>query len=447
MPNAPDGHRDVLDALFNPRDAEEMKNSIRYHLLSVQGRDPERSGLGDIYKALALTMRDSLVEKWITTQREYYTAKKKRVYYLSLEFLVGRSLANAMLNLDCWETAEKALQELGYEPGGDPRQGGGRGARQRRPGPACGLLHGLHGHHEDPGLRLRHPLRIRHVLPEDHQRLPGREPGQLAALRQSVGVRAAHAPLPGQLLRPGHHQARRPGPYPLANGWTPRWSWPWPDDMLVPGYRNDNVVNMRLWTAKASREFDLSYFNQGDYVGAVQTKVQSETISKVLYPSDKVHAGQELRLKQQYFFVAATFQDIFRRYTSTTQTFNDFRNQVAIQLNDTHPAIAIPELMRLLLDEHGLGWDEAWDICVRTFAYTNHTLLPEALEKWPVDLLGRVLPRHLQIIYEINQRFLDEVRTRYPRDEHKAPGSCRSSRRARRKGCAWPTWPSSAATR
>ena len=187
-----------------------------------------------------------------------------------------------------------------------------------------------------------------------------------------------------------------------------------PCDILVPGYKNDHIINMRLWTAKASSELDLTHFGEGDYIGAVQNKVSSETISKVLYPPDHNYAGQELRLRQQYFFVAATFQDIMRRYKKKNESFDLFHERVAVQLNDTHPAIAIPELMRLLLDVEGLGWERAWDICVKTFAYTNHTLMPEALERWSVEMMGKVLPRHLQIIYEINQRFLDQVAIRFP---------------------------------
>ena len=173
---------------------------------------------------------------------------------------------------------------------------------------------------------------------------------------------------------------------------------------------------MRLWVAKSSREFNLQEFNQGDYVGAVEAKVLSENISKVLYPSDDIAQGRELRLKQQYFFVSATIQDILRKFKKQHREWSGFPEAVAIQLNDTHPTIAIPELMRQLLDEEGLGWDDAWSICRRTFAYTNHTVLPEALETWPVDVLGRLLPRHLEIIYEINRRFLEEVRTEHPQD-------------------------------
>jgi starch phosphorylase len=192
-----------------------------------------------------------------------------------------------------------------------------------------------------------------------------------------------------------------------------------PSDIMVPGYKNDHVINMRLWSAFASRELDLTDFSRGDYIRAVESKVSSETISKVLYPPDHNYAGQELRLKQQYFFVAATFQDIMRRYKKKHAGFDRFTSLVAVQLNDTHPSIAIPELMRLLLDIEGMSWEEAWDITVNTFAYTNHTLMPEALERWTVDMMDRVLPRHMQIIYEINRRFLNEVAQKYPDNERK----------------------------
>jgi glycogen phosphorylase len=188
-------------------------------------------------------------------------------------------------------------------------------------------------------------------------------------------------------------------------------------DILVPGFGGDYVTNMRLWIAQSSREFNLQEFSHGEYVNAVEAKVLSENISKVLYPSDDIATGRELRLKQQYFFVAASLNDIIRRYKNQNTSFENFANSVAIQLNDTHPTIAIPELMRLLMDEEGMAWDQAWSICEKTFAYTNHTVLPEALEKWPTDLLERLLPRHLQIIYEINQRFLEAVRRDHPQDQ------------------------------
>jgi starch phosphorylase len=190
-------------------------------------------------------------------------------------------------------------------------------------------------------------------------------------------------------------------------------------DILIPGFANNHVNNMRLWAAVSSSEFDLTDFNLGDYVGAMDAKIISENISKVLYPRDDVPQNRELRLRQQYFFVSATFQDIMRRFKKRGAPFAELPEAVAVQLNDTHPAIGIPELMRLLMDEEGLGWDEAWDICYKTFAYTNHTVLPEALETWRVDLLGRLLPRHLEIIYEINHRFLNEIQKRFPNDPEK----------------------------
>jgi len=188
-----------------------------------------------------------------------------------------------------------------------------------------------------------------------------------------------------------------------------------PCDILIPGYGCDHVTNMRLWATQSSRDFNLGVFNRGDYAGAMYDKVMSENISKVLYPDDKEEQGKELRLKQQYFLVSATFQDIMRRHKKHSSLL-DFPDSVAVQLNDTHPAIAIAELMRLLLDVEKLSWDQAWAICSKTFAYTNHTVLPEALETWPVDLIGRLLPRHLEIIYEINHRFLQEVAARHPGD-------------------------------
>ncbi|GAB4337439.1 MAG: glycogen/starch/alpha-glucan phosphorylase [Desulfobulbaceae bacterium] len=406
----------LLDILFNPRDKQEVRDSILYHLMSLQGRDPQRAGPDDMYKAIAYMIRDSLVEKWIKTQREYYAGRKKRVYYLSMEFLIGRSLGNSLINLGLHDTVRETVEEMGFD------------------------LDEILNREEDAALGNGGLGRLAACFMDSIATL--RVPAYGYGINYEYGlfyqriINGYQAESPDNWMRFGSvWQFERPMPiYPIKFGGRVttgldgrgRLRCEWIDtevvmavacDILVPGYRNNNVVNIRLWRAKASRELDLSYFDRGDYVGAVHTKVHSETISKVLYPPDKAHAGQELRLKQQYFFVAATLQDIFRRYTRTNDDFADFSNQVAIHLNDTHPAIAIPELMRLLLDDHGLGWEEAWEICSRTFAYTNHTLMPEALETWTVDMLGRLLPRHLQIIYEINQRFLDRLRERYPRDE------------------------------
>ena len=395
-----------------------IKESILSNILTFQGRDPDRSGATDVYKALAYTVRDIMVKKWIATQKSYYKDEEKRVYYLSLEFLIGRSLVNSMINLGIFEAARDALAELGYDIGhiSDEEEDAGLGngglgrlaacfmdsiATLKIPAYGYGIRYeyGLFTQRIVDGFQVESPDNwLQYGTPWEFER------------RKPVFPVQFYGNVVTEMDKNGHYRAR----------WVnTQHVMAVPCDMLVPGYGNDHVINMRLWTAKASRELDLGYFSQGDYINAVQSKVSSETISKVLYPPDHNLAGQELRLRQQYFFVAATFQDILRRYHKTNHDFANFPNAVAVQLNDTHPAIAIPELMRILLDIEGLSWEKSWDICVRTFGYTNHTLMPEALEKWSVDLMGRVLPRHLQIIYEINQRFLDNVAQEFPGDAGK----------------------------
>ncbi len=410
--------QDSLDSLFNPKNCAGIKKTILNHLLSFQGRDPERAGRGDIYKALAYTMRDFLVEKWVTTQKSYYTKHQKRVYYLSMEFLIGRSLGNCLINMDFFQKAKKVVADMGYDLDDildkeeDAALGnGGLGrlaacfmdsiATMKIPAYGYGINYeyGLFHQKIINGYQVESPDNwLRFGTPWEFQR------------RMPMYAVKFYGKVSTKLDERGN----------LRSEWIDTESvMAVACDVLVPGYHNDNVINMRLWQAKASRELDLESFDKGDYLGAVHNKVRSETISKLLYPPDEACAGQELRFKQQYFFVAATFQDIFRRFTKHNKNFSKFSDQVAVQLNDTHPTIAIPELMRLLMDKYGLGWEKAWDITVKTFAYTNHTLMPEALELWSVDLIGQVLPRHLEIIFEINKRFLAVVRKRYPGDDER----------------------------
>ena len=397
----------------DPHDIEALKKQIHCHLLTFQGRDPELVGNRDVYQALAYTLRDRLIENWIKTQRINYTMKKKRVYYLSLEFLIGRTLGNTLINLGLYEEVDAALKSLGYdlseirEVEEDAALGnGGLGrlaacfmdsmATLGLPAYGYGiryefgifyqmLLNGYQAESPDDWLRYGTPWEFQ----RPHHMYPVHFYGQVKHYEDKASNKKVEWIDTEEVMA-------------MAC------------DYLMPGYRNEHVNNMRLWTAKASRNLDLSYFNRGDYISAVQGKVKSETLSKVLYPSDDIREGQELRLRQQYFFVAATLQDIFRRYKKKNESFDQFSDKVAIQLNDTHPAIAIPELMRIFVDIEGLEWEKAWDICINTFGFTNHTLMPEALETWPVDILGRVLPRHLEIIYDINHRFLLEVQRRFP---------------------------------
>ena len=408
----------AYSSIFQGTGVEDFKKCIQHHLMSFQGRDPDRAGDQDVYRAVSYALRDVLMEKWIKTQKTFYAGKMKRVYYLSLEFLVGRSLGNALINMGLMDEITQALEQLGYD------------------------LESLRECEEDAALGNGGLGRLASCFMDSIATM--KIPAYGYGIRYDFGlfnqkiVDGYQVETPDSWLRLGSPwmYERTSFMYPVqfyghvttATDEDGRYRARWADtqvvmamacDMLVPGFNNDHVINMRLWCAKASRELDLRSFNAGDYIFAVESKVKSETISKVLYPSDDISEGQELRLKQQYFFVCATFQDILRRYRKENETFDDFPNQVAVQLNDTHPSIAIPELMRILLDVEGLSWEQAWDICVRTFAYTNHTLMPEALETWPVNMLGRVLPRHLEIIYEINRRFLEEVAIRYPGNQRK----------------------------
>ncbi len=395
-----------------------FKHAVRNHLLSYQGRDPERAGQRDTYMALAYALREILAEKWVATQQTFYKEHKKRVYYLSLEFLVGRSLGNALISQDLMNEAAGGLEALGNdlesiremeEDAGLGNGGLGRLAAcfldsiatMKIPAYGYGIRYeyGLFYQKMIDGYQMEQPDSwMRYGTPWEFQRT--------------------------SFVNPVHFGGRVHTYLDEKGNYRVQWVdtedvMAMACDTMVPGYRNDHVINMRLWTAKGSRELDLDLFNAGDYIKAVKSKVKSETISKVLYPSDEFNAGRELRLRQQYFFVAATFHDIMRRFKKVSSDFAEFSDQVAVQLNDTHPAIAIPELMRLLLDEEELGWEQAWHICVKTFGFTNHTLMAEALETWQVDLIGRLLPRHLQIIYEINHRLLEEVARRFPNEQRR----------------------------
>lgn len=395
---------------FMGTNPECLKNSFVNHLEYSLGKDEYSATMHDLFKSLALTVRDRLFERWIETQQEYYKRAAKRIYYLSLEFLIGRTLKNSLINLELKENITQAMHELGNdieeleEIEFDAGLGNGGLGRLA----ACfldsmstlGLPAYGYGIRYEYGIffqRIKHGYQVE--TPDNWLRYGN----------------------PWEIERPEHlYQVKFYGRVNQYRDHHGNFRCEWVDtqdvmamayDTPVPGYKNNTVNNMRLWSAKSTREFNLDYFNHGDYEQAVSDKARTETISMVLYPNDNIFEGRELRLKQEYFLVSATLQDIIRRYKKThPEDFDRFADEVAIQLNDTHPAIAIPELMRIFVDVEGIGWEKAWDITVKTFGYTNHTIQPEALEKWPVTLIGHVLPRHLQIIYEINRRFLDDFR-------------------------------------
>ena len=400
-------------------DVESLKESFAHNLEFALAKDEFSATARDKFNSLALTVRDRLIERWIETQQNYYRQKCKRVYYLSLEFLIGRTLGNAVINLGLEKNVEQAMLELGnsmedlQEIEHDAGLGNGGLGRLA----ACFL---------DSMATLALPAYgygIRYEYGIFFQRIRG------GTQIETPDNWLRHGN-PWEVERPEHlYPVHFYGKVSQAKDAKGRMRFDWVDaqtvmamayDTPVPGFRNGTVNNMRLWAAKSTREFDLDYFNHGDYERAVSDKDRSETISKVLYPNDNVFEGRELRLKQEYFFVAATLHDILRRYKKGGfSSFRDFPDQVAVQLNDTHPAVAILELMRILMDTEALGWEEAWDITVKTFGYTNHTILQEALEKWPVSLFERVLPRHMQIAFEINRRLLEGVALRWPGDDHR----------------------------
>jgi starch phosphorylase len=370
------------------------------------------------YQALAYAVRDRLVERWFRTQDTYYRRDAKRVYYLSMEFLLGRVLLHNILNLGAYDAYREAMTELGYD------------------------LDALAEEEWDAGLGSGGLGRLAACVLDSAATLA--LPFYGYGIRYEYGIFAQHI-VDGQQVETADNWLRYGNPweiprpdalYPVQfygcverghdGGDRERADWVQTEcimamayDIPIVGYRNDTVNSLRLWAAKSTREFDLARFNAGEYVRAVEGKDQTESISKVLYPPDDQYAGKELRLKQQYFFVSATLQDLIRRYRKSHARWDAFPEEVAIQLNETHPAIAIPELMRLLLDQEALGWDAAWAITERVFGYTNHTILPEALERWPAELLGRLLPRQFEIVEEIDRRHRQAVQARYPGDEER----------------------------
>lgn len=413
------------------RDLGALGDDIRRHILSNLGNDLYPPDPFRYFSGLAYAIRDRLIRLWLSTQASYYDSMSKRLYYLSMEFLPGRFLMNYVTNMGleagCREVAAGlgyALDDLAEEERDAGLGNGGLGrlascymdsiATLGIPGYGYGILY-------DYGLFHQTIVGGWQEEQADNWRRHG-SPWVIDRVEHLYKVRFY-----------GRSEAYRDDKDNLRYRWVDADTvMAMPCDILIPGYGGGQVTNMRLWTAASSKEFSLRDFNQGDFVGAMQAKILSENISKVLYPNDEPVAGRELRLKQQYFLVAATLCDILRRHRKSGSSFAGFADEVAIQLNDTHPTIAVAELMRLLVDEERLDWDEAWDICRRTFAYTNHTVLPEALETWSVELLGRVLPRHLEIIAEIDRRFLAEVAARFPDDPGRLArmaiidqGSCR----------------------
>jgi starch phosphorylase len=392
-----------------------IEESIRHHVTYSLGKAWGELSTKDLFIAVALSVRDRMVERMLDTEERYRRENPKFLAYLCIEFLLGQSLGNNLINLGMREPYRQALQNLGAdlaqieESEDDAALGNGGLGRLA----ACFLdsLATLGMPAYGYGIHYEYGLFKQEIDNGDQREKPdnwlaGGTPWQIARPDEACLV-----PIYGRI----EHAVDR------AGGYNPMWlDWKLligiPHDLLIPGYGGRTVHRLRLYAARASRDFDMQIFNDGDYFKAVEQKISSETISKVLYPADAVVAGRELRLIQEYFLVACAVRDIVRRYEQQHATFRDFAGKVAIQLNDTHPALAVAELMRLLVDEKNVAWEEAWEVTQACVGFTNHTLAPEASEKWPVPLLESVLPRHMQVIHEINVRFLDQIAATYPND-------------------------------
>jgi starch phosphorylase len=411
--------KNVTGSEKQSEEIEDIKKYLKFHLESGFAKELNNATKLDVYDSFVYTIRDKMIKRWLKTKKEYLKKGVKTVCYISMEFLMGRSLVNSLLNFGIYDEGSKALMELGIkmeeleEVEWDAGLGNGGLGRLA----ACFLDSLSTLQYPAWGYGIRYEFGIFQQKIQDGYQIE----------------------LPDNWLRYGNPwEIPRPEliyliPYYgdvkifLDKDGRHRYQWQAAQtvlamayDYLIPGYGKDNVNTLRLWGAKSTREFDFDDFNKGDYIGAVEHKAETENISKVLYPNDMFSKGKELRLKQEFFFSSASLQDIIRRYKAyKSNNFNEFASLNTIQLNDTHPAIAIPELMRLFVDIEGLSWDKAWEITTQVFSYTNHTVMPEALEKWPIELLGFVLPRHLQIIYEIDRRFLKYVNTLFPDDQAK----------------------------
>lgn len=386
-------------------DVEGVKKAIVYKLIFLIGRSPKEASQRDWLNATLHAVRDLVTEGWITTARQSRAEETRRVYYLSMEFLIGRTLSNAMIAEGVYDVAQKALAELNVdleeiiEKEVDPGLGNGGLGRLA----ACFM---------DSLATLAIPAMgygIRYEYGMFRQKI---ENGQQVERPDDWLEKGA----PWEFMRPSKRFSIDFGGHIYFEGkkciWNPAEKvTALAYDQMIPGYKNDSASTLRLWSAHGGEVFDLAEFNRGDHLAAVATRSANQNLSRVLYPDDSTWNGRELRLRQEYFLVSASLQDILRRHLRIHGTLDNLADKVAIHLNDTHPALAIPELMRILIDLHGYSWQNAWDVTRRIFSYTCHTLMSEALETWPVEMMAKILPRHLQMIFEINDHFLEYVKT------------------------------------
>lgn len=389
--------------------------SFLEHLEYTLGKDKYTASRFDVYNALAYSVRDRLIERWLDTQQAYYNSDQKRVYYISMEFLMGRCLENSLINLGLLDEFKEAMTALGFDFDKivemEQDAGLGNGGLGRLAACFLDSMATMSIPAYGYGIRYEYGIFRQKIVDGAQVEVPDnwlryRNPWEMDRQEHLHPVKFY-----GRVVTRVDEHGK------VIHDWVETEDvMAMAYDTPIPGYGTPTVNTMRLWSAKSTREFDLNFFNEGNYIRSVEKKMLSENISKVLYPADDIPEGKELRLKQEYFLACATVQDVIYRFRKKHKDLRLLPDKVAIQLNDTHPALAIPELMRVLMDEEGLDWDDAWQVTVKTFAYTNHTILPEALEQWPVWFFEHILPRHLLIIYEINNRFIEQVQRRFPGD-------------------------------
>ena len=396
---------------FLASDVEALKRSISNNLRYRSAKIPLTATRGDWLLAAELAVRNRLVERWMKTARAYYEQSSKMVYYLSMEFLIGRTFHNALQALDISEDMKTALQELAVDmeeiSNHEPDAALGNGGLGRLAACFLDSMATLNLPNMGYGIRYEYGMFKQEII-DGYQ---VETPDYWLLTRGN----------PWEFPRPEVQFNVRYGGHIRQEGGRARWVdthsvLAMAYDTIIPGYGTECATTLRLWSAKATSEINLADFNQGNYTSAVESKNMSENVTRVLYPDDSTPHGKELRLRQEYFFVSASVQDMIRRHQQNHPNFDDLAESISIHLNDTHPVLAVPELMRILVDEQGLRWDQAWSLTQRVFSYTNHTLMSEALETWPLDLIGRVLPRHLMIIFDINNEFLSRTAERFGND-------------------------------
>jgi len=395
---------------------EAIKRAFVDHLLYSQGKDLQVASKNDLYQALSHAVRDRVLKRWAATGHTYRRERGRTVAYLSAEFLMGPYLGNNMLNLDITDEVRAAMSDLGLDfdeiVRTEEEPGLGNGGLGRLAACFIDSLATMEIPALGYGIRYEYGIFFQGIMDGWQVEKTDRW------LRYGNPWEIHHAEWGVEVKLGGHTEQYTDERGKLRVRWAPEKTvMGVPFDSPILGYQVGNVNTLRLWRAEATESFDLSVFNRGDYMGAVSKKVTSENLTKVLYPNDESVQGKELRLEQQYFFVSCSLQDMLRIQRMRNLPVTQFHESFAVQLNDTHPSIGVAELMRLLIDEHQLSWEQAWGVTTKTFAYTNHTLLPEALERWPLELFKRILPRHLEIIYEINARFLHDARVHFFGDE------------------------------